>query len=154
MPGCTNSLRIKYSFKKMKRYVRVQKSKDRISKHAAGTSLGADDVEGSISHTCPATADQARTAQARTCGICSRHACPMRALIVACNRDSKVIDRVACHGVLCGDARMFEAFSFQDVTAGSSEISTHLHYRLVRHQLMVHAREDNVCAEFFVGITC
>ena len=53
-----------------------------------------------------------------------------------------VNNRVACHDVLSGDARMFEAFSFQDITAGSSEISTHLHLRLVRDQLVTYARKE------------
>ena len=46
------------------------------------------------------------------CGVCSRHACPLRALIVGWKRDSKVINRVACLDVLSGGARMFDAWAW------------------------------------------
>ena len=68
---------------------------------------------------------------------------------------------MACHDVLPGDVRMFDAFSFQSwifLTAVSSEISTRLDFRLVGHQLM--SRKENVCDELsgalqvFEDITC
>ena len=50
--------------------------------------------------------------------------------------------------------RAFSMFPELDITAVIWDVSTHLHFRLVGHQLMADATKVNVFAELFVDVTC